>query len=173
MPELRWLIPGGLHGENVPIQPRTTGRRPMSDAQIESIRIVEAKATEPAAVRVLEFLQPFVEREQVLPRTVAEMVELMRHGFEAHESGRLIGFVALEVYSRKLGEIQCLAVDPQYRRRGIGRRLVGHCVRRASDMGVSELMAISASEAMFRACGFDYSLPNQKRALFIQPSQSD
>ena len=141
----------------------------MSDAPPQSIQIVDATPSPSSAQQVLAFLQPFIERELILPRTPAEMIELMRHGFEARIDNRLIGFVALEVYSRKLGEIQCLAVDAKYQRQGVGRRLVRCCVDRAAELGVSELMAISASEAMFRACGFDYSLPNQKRALFIQP----
>ncbi|MGB1929312.1 MAG: GNAT family N-acetyltransferase, partial [Mariniblastus sp.] len=56
-----------------------------------------------------------------------------------------------------------------YRRQGLGRILVQRCVERAREEKVKELMAISASDEMFLTCGFDYSLPNQKRALFIQP----
>ncbi len=66
-------------------------------------------------------------------------------------------------------EIQCLAVSDKFRRRGVGRTLVSMCVGRAREQKVVELMAISNSDKMFQACGFDYSLPNQKRAFFIQP----
>lgn len=135
----------------------------------DDIRI-ESTAPDPQfAQTILEFLQPFVDRRLILPRTLDEITGLMRNGFWARRGDRIVGFVALEVYSRKLGEIQCLAVADDCQRRGIGRELVRRCVQRARELGVHELMAISASEAMFRACGFDYSLPDQKRALFIQP----
>ena len=118
---------------------------------------------------VLAFLQPFFAQQLLLERDSNDMKRLIVHSFLAECEGRIAGFSALEVYSPKLAEIQCLAVHSDFRRRGIGRELVERCVRRAREMKVLELMAISASDEMFLACGFDYSLPNQKRALFIQP----
>ena len=41
-------------------------------------------------------------------------------------------------------------------------------VDRAKEKGILEVMAISASDAFLRKLGFDYSLPEQKRALFYQ-----
>ena len=105
----------------------------------------------------------------MLPRTSEQLSVLLKHGFVAKVEGKIVGFAALEVYSHKLAELQCLAVDPGMRRRGVGRALVSQVIRRAAKENVKELLAISASDEMFMACGFDYSLPNQKRALFIQP----
>jgi amino-acid N-acetyltransferase len=61
-----------------------------------------------------------------------------------------------------------LAVADGYQGRGIGSDLVRACVDRAKDKGILEVMAISASDAFLRKLGFDYSLPEQKRALFFQ-----
>ena len=119
------------------------------------------------------FVQKFVEQQQLLPRSMDEIKRLMQYSFTASANGDLIGFVALEIYSPKLSEIQCLAVDSDFQRLGIGRELVNRCVALAGEMNVLELMAISNSDEMFLACGFDYSLPNQKRALFIQPESSE
>jgi len=119
--------------------------------------------------RVAQFLKPFMDGHQLLPRTSIELELLLRHAFVAQAGEQIAGFAALEIYSKKLAEIQCLAVGPQFRRRGVGRTLVARCIERARQQNVSELMAISSSDEMFLACGFDYSLPNQKRALFIQP----
>jgi amino-acid N-acetyltransferase len=122
--------------------------------------------------QVLGFLKPFMEEDLLLPRTSIEMELLLRHGFVARIGDSIVGFAAIEIYSRKLAEIQCLAVSHQVRRRGVGRRLVANCVNRAREQRVLELMAISSSEEMFQACGFDYSLPAQKRAFFIQPLET-
>lgn len=118
---------------------------------------------------VQDFLQPFMDRKELLQRTSIEMQLLLKHAFLCRADGKLVGFAALEIYSKKLGEIQCLAVASAFRRKGIGGELVKKCVARARDEKVKELMAISASEDMFFACGFDYSLPQQKRAFFIEP----
>lgn len=127
----------------------------------------------PAGVEDFEavhtFLAPFLDDRQLLKRTSLELELLLKHAFKATSAGKIVAFCALEIYSKKLAEIQCLAVDEGFRRRGLGGKLVRCCIQRARDEKVKELMAISASEEMFMNCGFDYSLPNQKRALFFQP----
>jgi amino-acid N-acetyltransferase len=122
---------------------------------------------------VQDFLQPFIDAEFLLPRTRDELSKLLKYSFVALQDVEVVGFAALEIYSAKLAEIQCLAVAPEFQRRGVGRGLVHRCVEVAKRENVKELMAISASDAMFVACGFDYSLPNQKRALFISPQETD
>ena len=129
----------------------------LSDATSKDIRAVN------------NFLQPFVDQEFLLPRTRDELIHLLKHAFVARWRRKVVGFAAVEIYSRKLAEIQCLAVHPEFQRMGIGRRLVTACVRRAKELKVLELMAISASDAFLKDCGFDYSLPKQKRALFVEP----
>jgi amino-acid N-acetyltransferase len=121
---------------------------------------------------VWSFLEPFVADQQILPRTAEQISSLFQSGFLAEASGRLIGCAAVEVYSAKMAEIQCLAVDAAFRRQGVGRQLVAACVERAKQRGVRELMAITASDGLFLACGFDYALPGQKRALFIQTNDN-
>ena len=123
-------------------------------------------------------LQPFVEQRKLLRRMRSELILLMANGYVAeiaNETGeqKLVGFSAVEIYSRKLGEIQCLAVADGYQGNGIGSALVKACVDRARDKGILEVMAISASDSFLRQLGFDYSLPEQKRALFCQLHSRD
>ncbi|MCC9602188.1 GNAT family N-acetyltransferase [Stieleria sp. JC731] len=121
-------------------------------------------------------MRPFVMQHLLLSRTKAEIVELSRHGFVAMKRSeqsesqvqRCYGFCAVEVYSPKLAELQCLAVHTDFQNVGVGKRLVAMCVQRARDLGIMEIMAISSSERFLQSCGFDYSLPDQKRALFHQ-----
>ena len=115
-----------------------------------------------------EFIRPFVESDRLLPRTTGELTSLIEHGFVAELQGRIAGFAALEVYSPKLAEIRSLAVAPIHQGRGIGRRLVDACIGRAKELNILEVMAVTATEEFFQRCGFDYTLPGQKKALFIQ-----
>jgi amino-acid N-acetyltransferase len=126
------------------------------------------QATPADADMIHAILRPYVANRKLFARTEAEVVELTRHGFIAEANGRPVGFVAAEVYSRKLAEVQCLAVRSEYQGRGIGQELVARCVQRARELGVVEVMAISSSEDFLKRCGFDYALPDQKRALFYQ-----
>jgi amino-acid N-acetyltransferase len=85
----------------------------------------------------------------------------------------IVGFSAVEIYSRKLSEVQCLAVHEDFHGRGIGSELVRYCVEKAREKGVLEVMAISASDNFLRNLGFQYALPDQKRALFLQLKTRD
>ena len=123
-------------------------------------------------------LQPFVDQRKLLRRMRSELILLMANGYvaevtDAQGKTHIVGFAAVEIYSRKLGEIQCLAVAEGYQGRGIGSDLVRACLDRAKDKGILEVMAISASDAFLRKLGFDYSLPEQKRALFFQLHSRD
>ena len=120
------------------------------------------------AVPVHDFLVPFVEQRDLLPRTVEEIQGLVDNGFVVEVNGSIVGFAAIEIFSGKLAEVQCLAVAPALQGKGIGKQLIQRCVQRAQEANVTELIAITASDALFQSCGFDYALPNQKRALFIQ-----
>jgi amino-acid N-acetyltransferase len=119
---------------------------------------------------IVELLRPYVKLRLLLARDSDEIAALVPTGFSAvlKDSQAVIGFCAVEIYSKKLAEIQCLAVLEGYRNTGVGGKLVQHCVGLAKDKGVMEVMAISSSESFLRGLGFDYSLPEQKRALFYQ-----
>ncbi len=140
-------------------------------AMPDGIQIRQATPGDAAAIHAL--MRPYVMQSLLLARTEAEVIELTRHGFVAvrmvnDEEAQLVGFSAVEIYSPKLAELQCLAVHHQYQGTGVGRALVRHCVQRAKDLNVMEVMAISSSEKFLQACGFDFSLPDQKKALFCQ-----
>ncbi|MDB4664540.1 GNAT family N-acetyltransferase [bacterium] len=118
-------------------------------------------------------MRPYVMQRLLLPRTEAEIIELTQHGFVAFQQmkvqpQKLIGFSAIEIYGPKLAELQCLAVDTAFQGSGVGRQLVEACVNRARELNVMEILAISSSERFLQSCGFDYSLPDQKKALFCQ-----
>lgn len=114
------------------------------------------------------FIEPFVEQKRILPRTIDELRDLLPHAFLAEMDGKVVGFAALEIYSRKLAEIRSLAVDDSQRGKGIGRALVDACLERARDRNVFEVMVVTSEDAFFERCGFHYTLPGEKRALFHQ-----
>lgn len=114
------------------------------------------------------FIHPFVEQKKILPRTEAELDWLVHQGFVAMRGDHIVGFAALEVYSPKLAEVRSLAVADEVRGRGVGKRLVEACVNRARERQILEVMAISSAEDFFRSCGFNFTLPDEKKAFFLQ-----
>lgn len=133
----------------------------VSDYQIRPARVSDGPL-------VLELIEPYVAQQKLLPRTLDEIEELLANGFVAEADGRIVGFVALEVYSKKLAEIRSLCVADSHRLRGIGQGLVDACVERAKEKHILEVMAISSADDFFRSCGFDFTLPGEKKAFFLQ-----
>lgn len=119
---------------------------------------------------IAELIEPFVEDGKLLSRTYEEFDELLPNFFVAvaEEDGRIVGCAALEIYSRKLAEIRSLAVARSAQGRGIGKKLVEACIERAREHNILEVMAITSSDAFFMSCGFDYTLPGEKKAVFYQ-----
>lgn len=139
---------------------------------MEKLKLIQCESAEPGDLpQVHEFLEPFFQAQLLLNRSEDDLKKLLNIAFVVRVDGQVVGFAALEIYSRKLAEIQCLAVDSNFQGQGIGQLLVNRCVAAAKREEVLELMAISNAEGLFRRCGFDYSLPNQKRALFISPGE--
>lgn len=131
---------------------------------------VKIRTATPEDIPAIEALiKPFVEEGSLLERTYDEFGDLLPNFFVAvSEDGAIVGCAALEIYSRKLAEIRSLAVSRAVQGQGVGRKLVEACVERARERNVLEVMAITASDAFFQTCGFDYTLPSLKRAVFLQ-----
>src|SRR6185437_14136246 len=110
----------------------------------------------------------FVEQGKLLPRTQDELADLVKTGFLATIYDAIVGFAALEIYSAKLAELRSLAVDPAHQGQGIGSGLVQACLGLAQSRHIFEVMVITSSEEFFRRCGFDFTLPGEKKALFLQ-----
>ena len=121
---------------------------------------------------ILELLDPFIEQDVLLPRSEGELIDLLATSFVAVDGLRLIGYVSLEIYSIKLAEIRSLAIAREFQRHRIGQRLVAACVDLARRKDIIEVMAITSNEDFFRQCGFDFTLPGEKKALFIHTSES-
>ena len=128
-----------------------------------------AKAEDLMAVEAL--ISRFVHGKlggKLLPRTFQELESLLDNLFVAEMDGEIVGCAALDIYNRKLAEIRSLAVAPETQGTGLGKKLVQACVELAEEHGIFEVMAISSSEEFFKACGFDFTLPNERKAFFIQ-----
>ena len=115
-----------------------------------------------------ELVDHFVQANRLLPRTTDELSDLIPFGFVAVSENRIVGFAALEIYSAKLAEIRSLAVHDGFQGQGIGKSLVLRCVDLAVRRNVLEVMAITSADGFFQACGFDFTLPGEKKALFMQ-----
>jgi amino-acid N-acetyltransferase len=134
--------------------------------------LIIRKATQADVQALSDFITQFVATGELLPRTLDELEELLPNFFIADIDGEIMGCATLEIYSRKLAEIRSLAVSPKAQGKGVGKALVEACVELAKQENIFEIMAISASEDFFKKCGFDFTLPNLRKAFFLQTRET-
>ncbi len=115
--------------------------------------------------------------------------ELGDNALIVEDAGRLVGFLLGFVTGRapRVGYIHLVGIDPEYRRRGVGRALYEEFARRARAEGASKLKAITTpgnhgSVEFHRANGYtvelvqDYAGPGRARYVFsrdMEPSTPD
>ena len=115
-------------------------------------------------------MAPFVAQRELLRRTEGEMWNLLPQSFLAEVDGRAVGFAALEIYSQKLSEIQCLSYEESSLAPNVIAALLHVCLEKAREHGIIEVMAVVPPrlESTLIACGFHVILPGQKKAMFIR-----
>jgi GNAT superfamily N-acetyltransferase len=131
---------------------------------MDSIVIRSAEVCEKAALESLQLRASLTnagDREAVLahPDAIDLPVSQLASGdvFVLELNGYMAGFAALESRPDGNTELDGLFVEPDIRRRGVGRSLVEHCARIALAKGARALFVIGNphAEEFYISCGFD------------------
>lgn len=56
-----------------------------------------------------------------------------------YEQEKLVGYVSLSIDENNAAELHNLAVLPEYRHKGYGKRLLDHCEKKAKEMGCNKI----------------------------------
>jgi ADP-ribose pyrophosphatase YjhB (NUDIX family)/GNAT superfamily N-acetyltransferase len=134
--------------------------------QVSDVIIREARAEDEA--RVLELLPLIPSNANISPAEMQAAAQRFRESLAmdvlvAEVEGRVVGFLALSfipVLSGLRALIDDLAVDPAYRRQGIGGALVEAAIQRADRRGATHLLMDTSrgdpvAREFYRACGFE------------------
>ena len=103
---------------------------------------------------VIGLVRKFARRRLMLPIRKDFLFEHINDYYIAEDQGQPAGVVFLRIYSEKLAEIRSLAVSEEFQSRGIGRKLVLHCLKEASRLGIGEVFALTVVPKFFTKLGF-------------------
>ena len=106
-------------------------------------------------------INSYAEQSLMLARARNVLYETLREFVIAEEDGRVIGVGALHLVWEELAEVRALAVDPQYTKSGVGRRIVEQLVEEAKDYGVKTVFALTYQPGFFAKLGF-HEVPKEK-----------
>jgi amino-acid N-acetyltransferase len=103
---------------------------------------------------VLALVNGYAAENLMLPRT-AEQIRRALPGFlVATSGGKMVGCGSNVPLTPRLTELRSLAVAPETRGTGLGKRLVEALIVAARDAGYAQICALTLNEGFFGACGF-------------------
>ncbi|MBR4220913.1 MAG: GNAT family N-acetyltransferase [Victivallales bacterium] len=129
------------------------GQQPLAGIIQAEIRM----ATPEDVPHIHKFFQPFVDRQQILPRSEEEIRQNLEHFLLAVsvKDGALMGTVALRDFGGGLFEIRSLTVAKECERQGLGTRLVKASVELARQQGAKRIFTLTMRQGLFQRCGFN------------------
>jgi amino-acid N-acetyltransferase len=86
--------------------------------------------------------------------TVALYEDVQEFWVAELDNGAIAGCGALHVMWEDLAEVRTIAVQPQYRKHGIGHQVLAELMEQARIVGVSKVFVLTFEVEFFRAHGF-------------------
>jgi len=116
--------------------------------------------------KIQTLLEPFVKEGIILQRDDDEVATNIRSYIAIEEDNKFIAIGALHIYSKELGEIRSLAVDKNYQRQGLGKKIVTELEKEAQKLGLKKLLTLTYQKEFFEILGFKEipkeEVPSQK-----------
>jgi amino-acid N-acetyltransferase len=105
--------------------------------------------------RIQLVISSHAELGKMLFKSYAQLYEDLRD-FGVYESdGQVVGCVALTIIWADLAEVRSLAVEDEFRGKGIGRTLVEWAIAEARRLGIRRVMALTYELGFFEKLGFE------------------
>lgn len=100
-------------------------------------------------------LNHFADRGLLLGRSMSSLYDQLRDFVVYHdENDRVVGVCSLHICWENLAEIRSLAVDEESQGKGIGKKLVQHCLQVARELGIEEVFTLTYQRPFFLKLGF-------------------
>lgn len=104
--------------------------------------------------KIQKLIGHYAKRERMLPRSLNELYENIRDFFVYAEGNNIYGCCALHVDWEDLSEIKSLAVANSKSGKGIGKKLLAHCLKEAKALKVKKVFALTYIPSFFEPFGF-------------------
>lgn len=116
------------------------------------VDIREARTSDVRAVRQL--VDTYASDRILLSKATVTLFEDIQEFYVAEVDGVVVGCGALHVLWEDLAEVRTLAVDKEYRGRGIGDLLLRRLLQQARHLGVARVFCLTFEVEFFSRHGF-------------------
>lgn len=97
----------------------------------------------------------------MLARSRNTLYETLREFILAEDDGKVVGVGALHLIWDELAEVRTMAVSPEYKGQGVGRKIVEKLIEEGKVLGVSQFFALTYQPGFFAKLGFN-ELPKEQ-----------
>lgn len=106
-------------------------------------------------VKEIQYLvNHFASKGEMLTLSLNEIYEKIFEFAVWEENGEIVGCCALHPTWENLAEIRSLAVDKQQAGKGIGKKLVQYCIKKALEIQIHRVFALTYQVDFFINSGF-------------------
>lgn len=112
------------------------------------------KATVKDVKDILELINYYAKKDQMLPRSLNELYENIRDFFVYEKDGQIVACMAFHVTWEDLGEIRSLAVHETSQKHKIGTALVRAAFEDAEKLNLKRVFALTYVPSFFEKFGF-------------------
>jgi amino-acid N-acetyltransferase len=112
------------------------------------------KATVDDVEMITKLVDHYAKKGLLLPKSAFKVYSKLQSFLIAEEGGSVVGCASLVVLWKDLAEICSLAVEPDLVRKGVGKKLVEHCIEKAKNLKVPQVIALTYQDDFFQNMGF-------------------
>jgi N-acetylglutamate synthase-like GNAT family acetyltransferase len=118
--------------------------------------VVVTRAAAPDDIpAMVALMAPYIATGDLLPRTPTDLErDIAQYSVACEPNGPVLGMGALKPYAVGLAEVIALAVQVGAQGRGVGQTIVERLVRRAAELGIEEVFALTRVPGFFHRLGF-------------------
>lgn len=104
--------------------------------------------------QIVNLINTFASKGLMLSKTPYKVFSSIQNFIVAEKEKKVIGCVALSVIWKDLCEVCSLAVNEEYRGKGIGRLLVKKALEKAKKLKIPKAIALTYQDKFFEKMGF-------------------
>ncbi|RGC66192.1 Amino-acid acetyltransferase [Micromonospora sp. MW-13] len=118
----------------------------------DELAVRRARTSDVRGIRRL--VDTYTDDRRLLSKATVTLYEDVQEFRVVDDGGAVVGCGALHVMWEDLAEIRTVAVDPAYRGRRLGHRIVGELIDAAREIGVARIFVLTFETRFFGSFGF-------------------
>ncbi|CAB4784703.1 unannotated protein [freshwater metagenome] len=117
------------------------------------LEIRPARSTDVKGIRKL--IDTYAPQRRLLSKETVTLYESVQEFTVAVENGEIVGCGAIHVLWEDLAEVRTVAVAENFRRQGVGHKIMEAVIQRAREIGVKRIFCLTFETEFFGKHGFE------------------